>query len=140
MGNLHRIDDLDDRLAGRSSCASRAPHHYQALPAFAPEISDGPKVKLPNRAYLLFGGPLDAVDELGAWVSWIPDRATTFERATPSLWWPDDHAWCAANEIDASFTCVGGSRSLIDELLRHPGLETLELHPDAQPDEQDRAS
>jgi hypothetical protein len=33
-----------------------APHHYRALLAFAPDISDGPKVKLPNRAYLLFEG------------------------------------------------------------------------------------
>jgi hypothetical protein len=49
------------------------------------------------------------------------------------LWWPDDHSWCAANEIDASFTCIGGSRSLIDELLRHPDLETLVLDPDTQP-------
>ena len=61
------------------------PHHYRALPAFAPEIINGPKVTLPNRKYLLFEGPLDAVAELGAWVRWIPERTPTFIRHTPSL-------------------------------------------------------
>jgi hypothetical protein len=45
------------------------------------------------------------------------------------LWWPDDRAWCAGNEIDASFTCIGGSRALIDELLARHDLEVLELDP-----------
>jgi hypothetical protein len=69
------------------------------------------------------------VGELGAWVSWIPDREPTFECHTPSLWWPDDHSWCAGNEIDASFTCIAGSRPLIDELLHQHDLEVLELDP-----------
>jgi hypothetical protein len=38
-------------------------------------------------------------------------------------------SWCAANEIDASFTCVAGSQSLVGELLHHPDLEVLELDP-----------
>jgi hypothetical protein len=33
------------------------------------------------------------------------------------------------NEIDSSFTCIGGSRALIDELLARPDLEVLELDP-----------
>jgi hypothetical protein len=86
-------------------------------------------VHLPTRDYFLFEGPIDAAGELGAEVSWRPGGKHTFERQTPSLWWPDDHAWCAANEIEASFTCIGGTRELIDELLEHPGLEVLELDP-----------
>jgi hypothetical protein len=47
----------------------------------------------------------------------------------PACGWPDDHTWCAGNEIDASFTCIGGSRALIDELLADTELEVVELDP-----------
>lgn len=105
------------------------PVSAHALPAFAPGVLKGAKVRLPHRAYLLFEGPLEATGELGAVVSWEPAGDRTFERQTPSLWWPDDHAWCAGNEIDATFTCVGGSRQLINALLQHPDLEVIELDP-----------
>lgn len=105
------------------------PSLFHAEPALGPEIVKGPKVHLPTRDYFLFEGPIDAAGELGAEVSWRPGGKHTFERQTPSLWWPDDHAWCAANEIEASFTCIGGTRELIDELLEHPDLEVLELDP-----------
>jgi hypothetical protein len=105
------------------------PSRLHSLPAFPPEILKGPKVRLPGRDYLLFEGPLEAAGELGALVSWEPGGGRSFERQTPSLWWPDDRAWCAGNEIDTSFTCVGGSRALIDELLEHPDLEVIELDP-----------
>jgi hypothetical protein len=101
------------------------PTSYRASPAFPETILEGPKVQLPHRDYLLFEGPLDAANELGATVPW--GSFTTFERQPPSLWWPDDHAWCAANEIDASFTCIGGSVPLIDELLNHRDLEVLSV-------------
>jgi hypothetical protein len=84
---------------------------------------------LPTREYLLFEGPLAAVAELGGFVTWDPGEDRSFERQTPSLWWPDDRVWCVGNEIDASFTCIGGSRALIDELLADPELEVLELDP-----------
>jgi hypothetical protein len=110
--------------------APGTPTRFRSQPALAPEVRAGPKVRLPSRDYYLFEGPLEAVGELGAFVSWEPGGKRSFERQTPSLWWPDDHAWCAGNEIDGSFTCVGGSRALIDELLQQPDLEVLELDPD----------
>lgn len=105
------------------------PSRFHAEPAFPPEVLGGPKVHVPTRDYLLFEGPLDAAGELGAEVSWRPGGKHTFQRQTPSLWWPDDREWCAANEIDASFTCIGGTKELINELLEHPDLEVLELDP-----------
>jgi hypothetical protein len=33
----------------------------------------------------------------------------------------------AANEIDASFSCIGGAGQLIDELLNHEDLEVLRV-------------
>jgi hypothetical protein len=99
------------------------PANYRASPAFPETILKGPKVQLRNRDYVLFEGPLDAANELGATVPW--GSFTMFERQPPSLSWPDDHAWCAANGIDASFTCIGGPVPLIDELLNHQDLEVL---------------
>ena len=43
----------------------------------------------------------------------------------PNLWWPDDHAWCVASEIDLAYTYVGGSRKLIEQVLELPALESL---------------
>lgn len=105
------------------------PSRYRSRPAFPPAARKSSKVHLPTRAYFLFEGPLAAVGELGAFVTWEPGEVRSFERQTPSLWWPDDRAWCAGNEIDSTCTCIGGSRALADELLAHPGLEVLELDP-----------
>ncbi len=105
------------------------PSRYQSRPAFPPESLESPKVHLPSRAYFLFEGPLAAVGELGALVTWDPGGHQSFERQTPSLWWPDDRAWCSGNEVDSTSTCIGGSRALVDELLADPDLEVLELDP-----------
>jgi hypothetical protein len=105
------------------------PSRFHSRPAFPPQARKSSKVHLPTRNYFLFEGPLTAVGELGAFVTWDPGGERSFERQTPSLWWPDDRAWCVGNEIDSSFTCIGGSRALIDELLARPDLEVLELDP-----------
>jgi hypothetical protein len=97
-------------------------------PAFPPEILNGPRVSLPGREYFLFEGPLDAAGELG-WRSGellttaYPESgfdADEFWPQSPSLFWPDDRAWCVATEIDLDWTCVGGSVRLAEELLGDP--------------------
>ncbi len=71
-------------------------------------IAAAPRFALPNRRYHLLGGPIEVASELAAaGPTWDP----------PSLWWPSDHAWCVATEIDFNTTYVGGSRSSIDKLL-----------------------
>jgi hypothetical protein len=77
---------------------------------------------LPWRDYELFDGPL-----LDATAFAMPG----FDFQSPNLWWPDDHAWCVASEIDLPWTYVGGSRDVIDTLLGDDRLELLEvLHDD----------
>ena len=81
--------------------------------------------------YVLFEGPLEAAGELGAEVTLDPvdgdgvqdPPRTQFERQTPSLFWPDDRRWCAVNDIEASFTWIGGSAALIDALYGNADLE-----------------
>lgn len=46
-----------------------------------------------------------------------------------SLWWPDDHAWCVATEIDLNTTYVGCDAACRDEILALPELETYEIDP-----------
>jgi hypothetical protein len=87
-------------------------------PALSPKQLHGPKVHLPNRDYLLFTGPLEAAAELGATIG------ETFWPQSPNLFWPHDHAWCVASEIDLSFTLVAGSEPLAEALLADPRLQT----------------
>ena len=80
------------------------PHRSQSL------FPDRKRVRLPNRDYLPFRGPVEA--------------ACGWEDG-PNLWWPEDRAWCVASEIDFPYTYVGGSTKLIEEILGHPDLEAL---------------
>lgn len=80
----------------------------------------GPRVRLPERNYLLFEGPLDAASEMGWWPT-----EQLFDPQSPNLFWPADHAWCVATEIDLDSTYVGGSTELIADLLADDRLEAL---------------
>jgi len=75
-------------------------------PALSLEALDGPRVHLPPRDYILFEGVLEAAPELGYAIG-----DTVFPQS-PNLFWPQDHAWCVASEIDLFCTLVAGSESL----------------------------
>ena len=83
------------------------------------------RVKTPGRDYLLFRGPLDAV---------MPflNRVDGFWGHSPNIWWPEDHAWCVATDIDLFDTYVGGSRECIKAILSNPDLEALPTTLDAR--------
>ena len=83
------------------------------------------EVVLPKRNYLLYRGPLDAAVEMG-----YSPAPNWFMPQSPNLFWPDDLSWCVATEIDLFCTYVGGSRALVDELLRDDRLEVWEAQLD----------
>jgi hypothetical protein len=91
----------------------------------APRINFDARVELPQRNYVLFGGPLGAALEIGHW----PTK-NWFLPHSPNIFWPDDVSWCVATEIDLFCTYVGGSRALIDELLADERLEVWAAHLD----------
>jgi hypothetical protein len=93
-------------------------------PALPAEVLDGPRVRLPGRDYLLFAGPLAAVSELG----WT-DPYGLFLPQSPNLFWPQDHAWCVASEIDLFCTLVAGSAALAEALVGDPRLEAWRVQP-----------
>ncbi len=94
-------------------------------PAFPPDVVAAPRVSLPKRRYLLFEGPLAGALELGQRIS-----PSTFFAQPPNLFWPEDHAWCVATEIDLDSTYVGGSEALVHQLLEDDRLEALAVDPD----------
>jgi hypothetical protein len=75
-----------------------------------------PRVALEYRNCLLFRGPVRA--------------ATAFRSEpwfqSPTLWWPDDRAWCVATELDGYSTYLGATPEALRALIAHPDLEVLE--------------
>ena len=83
------------------------------------------RVRAPNRDHLLFRGPLDAV------TSFVEERTDPFWGYSPSIWWPEDRAWCVTTDVDLFDTFVGGSKECIGAVLRNPDLEALPTTHDA---------
>lgn len=106
--------------AGAEGVADDHRHEVVVSPAFPAEVAGGPRVRLPERAYFLLEGPLDAVGEMG----WLL-AGDHFERRPPNLFWPADRAWCVATEVDLDSTYVGGSEALVRALLGDRRLEVL---------------
>jgi hypothetical protein len=75
------------------------------------------KFKIPGRGYYIGSGPLTAALETVYGV--------VQHYQSPSIWWPDDRAWCVATEVDFDWTYVGGSTECIAAVLGHPDLEAL---------------
>ena len=85
------------------------------------------RLRVPNRDYLLFRGPLDAVM---SFLDYFPHGWSQ----SPSIWWPDDRAWCVATEIDLPDTYVGGSDACIERILSCRDLEALPITTEARVD------
>ena len=78
-----------------------------------------PTFHLPAREYHLAHGPVTAATQSVARPPW--------SHRSCNLWWPDDHAWCVASEIDLDSTYIGGSQACIEELLANPELEVTAI-------------
>lgn len=79
------------------------------------EVLSGPRLRAPCREYLVLRGPLSSISKL----------ETSLGGQSPNLWWPTDHAWCVATEIDLAWTYIGGSEVLISDVLADQHLEAL---------------
>ena len=108
--------------ARRGPASGSGPLPAVVPPALPREIIDGPRVRLPQRACMLFEGPLEAASEMGHRVTddwFIPQ--------SPNLFWPEDRAWCVATEVDLDSTYLGGSARLVRDLLSDANLEAFEV-------------
>jgi hypothetical protein len=92
----------------------------------------------PNRDFVIFSGPLSAVDQLGygqpngGFVAVFrsnssdarpPKPSDHWWSRPPNLIWPADHSWYVAGEYDLDSTLVGGGSDLVDAILAAPELE-----------------
>ena len=48
---------------------------------------------------------------------------------SPTAWWPDDRAWCAATDVDGFSTYIAGTQECIGALARDPRLEIVPAQP-----------
>lgn len=60
-------------------------------------VPQAPRVAIPNRAMLLFTGPVEALRDAPA-LAWYGSAAGVYQE--PHLVWPQDKAWCLACEVD----------------------------------------
>jgi hypothetical protein len=79
-------------------------------------VPQAPRVEIPNRTMLLFTGPVDALRDAPA-LAWYGSAAGRYQE--PHLVWPEDQAWCLADEVDEEieFT-VGCSGEAAQALAR----------------------
>jgi hypothetical protein len=80
----------------------------------------GPRVRLENRNCVLFRGPITGATAFGS-------DYGLFQ--SPTLWWPDDRAWCVASDLDIYSTYLAATRDTVAALVDHPTLEVFECRP-----------
>ena len=84
-----------------------------------PEVRHRPRLQLPERDYLCYAGPVEA----------ITATAGLGGDQTANLAWLADRAWFVGSEIDLPWTYVGGTVALIDALRSDQRLEVLPASP-----------
>ena len=75
------------------------------------------------REWDLFRAPLDALT-----LNFFITREEFYQSANVA--WADDRSWCLATDIDMKSTYVGGTKALIDAILRHEALEAYVANAD----------
>ncbi len=93
------------------------PDHAEFVDAMK-ERERAPRFAVPGRDLLLFEGPIEAC--LDGW-----HVASGNDYQSPTLWWPDDRAWCVATDVDLESTYVGGSTACVDAVVADAALEAL---------------
>ena len=79
------------------------------------DIRQAQRVRGVGRNYLLYSGRLEQIVEFYC----------NFLSEPPNIWWPADHAWFVATDIDLDSTYIGASQECVDALLHHPALEVV---------------
>lgn len=92
-----------------------------------PEILSAPTFKTPERVYRIFYAPTTAATNLFSDNPLFPQSA--------NLWWPEDHSWCVATEIDLMCTYVAGSKEAVEAVVSNSELEADSVKPSDRIDE-----
>lgn len=111
------------------SSAARAVHTARNLK----RVLEGQEVKLElaGRSHKLFAaGVLEFIEPV--WVERAPWIEEVWNVQSPSILWPQDHAWILVTEVDYDSTIIAGSKQLIDALLGTDILEVFEVASDIE--------
>jgi hypothetical protein len=65
-----------------------------------------------------------------AWYRTAPELRQPHAYRSPSLWWPEDRAWCVGTDVDLNSSYIGASVNCIEALLSNPRLEILPVTAD----------
>jgi hypothetical protein len=88
-----------------------------------------PRLAMRGRGMILASGPLARVTEKSFDDGFVTlageDGIDDDLYQSPSLWWPDDRAWCVATDVDLQTTYLGGSHELVEHLLNDAQLEVM---------------
>jgi len=79
---------------------------------------DATRLLMPNRPMVMFSGPI---------TGWVTHQEGDLFEQSPSLWWPEDRAWCVATDVDLMTTYLGASQACVRELTRSDGLEAMPI-------------
>jgi hypothetical protein len=85
------------------------------------DVRSAPTFHVPSRDYHLLVGPIGAASETMLDPPW---------NQSANLWWPDDHSWCVATEIDLDTTYIGCDEACRREILDRSDLEVAPVSPD----------
>jgi len=138
---IDELDRLSDLLADDTSDPERCFFGLCGIQgwvegALSPGESRQRRLELPkDRDHVVFSGPLSAVDQIGdargagRGEPSTPIPPDPFWREAPNLIWPADRSWLVVSEVDFDSTLLGGTRGLVDALIRSGDLETYEVEP-----------
>ncbi|MGG1909415.1 hypothetical protein AB1285_20615 [Microbacterium sp. NRRL B-14842] len=98
------------------------------------EISEGPRLQLPGRDYVLFSGGAMGLHRSGRGCSacrgatgWARSTASPPSAQSPNILWPKDRTWVMVSEIDYDSTIVAGSPDLVRAICTGERLEAKAL-------------
>lgn len=83
------------------------------------QIAEMPLIRIPNRAYYLFEGTLEAIHQ------WQPDELL------PAFLWPEDRSWCIASGVDPHWVGIGATERVAVELGASEDLDIVHADPTA---------
>jgi hypothetical protein len=95
-----------------------------------------PRLALTHRPMIVAAGPVSAVPAT-SFRDPVPGPSPAegswqmVERyRSPSLWWPDNRAWCVASDVDLQTTYLGASSGCVDHLIADGRLEVMRVPAD----------
>jgi len=112
------VDPVRAALATLGSYTTTPSQGYAAIwegwTGGAPPAPQAPRVEIPNRAMLVFTGPVEALRDAPA-LAWYGSAAGVGQG--PHLVWPEDQAWCLACEVDEEIEFTVGCSEEVSQAL-----------------------